>query len=247
MRELPMLYSTPMVQAIIAGRKTVTRRSISTQPDNEGYFEMKLKDGVLEIDYNQGDENPRVKCPYGSKGDVLWVRETWAKVPASAYCQSNGVLQMPLDDPSMVAVFKAGWNRSSPLWKPSIHMPKITARIWLQITNIKVERLHGITEADAIAEGVEPFGFRIKNSAIRLFQQLWQSINGEESWNTNPWVWVISFKVLSTTGKPATIPSGFKSIHENDLKSSLSGNKKRLGQETLQLSRDNEGKEVSHG
>ncbi|MOA26207.1 hypothetical protein D3C78_1469830 [compost metagenome] len=103
-------------------------------------------------------------------------------------------------------------------WRPSIHMPKKASRVWLQITNIRVERLQDVSEYDANAEGVLAYGdgyyknyFTQKGLrevdgvqcllARGSFQSLWASINGMDSWETNPWVWVIEFKVLSTTGK----------------------------------------------
>jgi hypothetical protein len=102
-------------------------------------------------------------------------------------------------------------------WKPSIHMPKDVCRIWLEVTNVRAERLHDITEEDARAEGIREFTKDDKlckyglpdwnwqdmfRTAKQSFMQLWCMINGFESWNENPWVWVIEFKVLSTTGKP---------------------------------------------
>lgn len=108
-------------------------------------------------------------------------------------------------------------------WRPSIYLPKSAARIWLQIEDIRVEQLQDISEDDAIAEGIEkgPNGYLNyqeggfhnqlpKNS----FRTLWESINGPDSWNANPWVWAITFKVLSTTGRPESLgtPSGAGAI-----------------------------------
>lgn len=209
-KERPILFSTPMVKAILEGRKTVTRRIIKVQPDADSYFEMKLQDGVLEIDYNQGDKNPKIECPYGKPGDVLWVRETWSKI------HYEGVDENP------TYIFKADWTGDAVkgIWKPSIHMPRAACRLRLEIVSITVERLQDITEEDAIREGIlfyddEIIGRRFKDyvsdsrgyghpevdyatvsTAKESFQSLWTSINGPESWNANPWVWRVEFKKL---------------------------------------------------
>lgn len=223
-KERPILFSTPMVQAILEGRKTVTRRVISTQPDNECYFETRLIDGVLEIDYNQGDENPRVKCPYGKEKDILWVRETWRKYhhidPVGGI--SNGeVIEYAADNHEPIIMVdgdgfqmfnKDGSEKYIP-WKPSIFMPREACRIKLEIQSIRVERLHDITEEDAIMEGIEVIRNTIQDSPVfknylqdgvehgygypkNSFQSLWTKINGRESWEANPWVWVINFSKL---------------------------------------------------
>lgn len=226
-KEIPALFQTLMVQAILEGRKTKTRRTKGLEFINEASEDFTHQylgineDGLHLMKNNYGATNA-IKCPYGKTGDILWVRETWAKVPHSSYRQSNGVMQMPLDE-NMVAVFKAGWDRSMPgRWKPSIHMPKAAARIWLEVTDVRIERLKQITEKDAIAEGA-PDSIKVDDmkllkglgnwkipSPFRMhqfgFMALWCKINGCESWLQNPWVWVVSFKVLSTTGKPEEKP-----------------------------------------
>jgi hypothetical protein len=248
MRELPILFSTPMVQALLEGRKTQTRRIIKARnPSACGIQICKNKDGVVtdvlwydadEQTWNdKGDEN-KIHCPYGKPGDVLWVRE--------------GFNYFGSLDPGYLS-FKATYPKCLPIgienvpdisevkWKPSIHMPKVAARIWLHVKDVRVERLHDITEADAIAEGVEtnecdaetkkgcPSSFCINEcagkgeylrytghrepemidydgepcySAIESYETLWQHIHGNESWKCNPWLWVVEFEVLSTTGKP---------------------------------------------
>jgi hypothetical protein len=226
-KERPILFSTEMVRAILDGRKIQTRRRVDMPKESidnalwgftaftpEGHISFR----GIHADGQYGESF--VKLKYGQNGDILWVRETFSKVAHSSYRQSNGVLQMPIDE-IYSAVFKAGWDRSAPQWQPSIHMPKVAARIWLEITDIRVERLHDITEEDAIAEGCEhafdihqrgvtiektPTGGVISGakSYRRGYRLLWERINGEGSWHTDPWVWVISFKVLSTTGKPSS-------------------------------------------
>jgi hypothetical protein len=139
-----------------------------------------------------------VSCPYGKVGDKLWVRETF--VPDY------------FDDHK--PAYKADWNEiaaeyiNEPKWKPSIHMPKSAARIWLEIISIKVERLQDITNTDSESEGIKTK--KINGSEVyddyncpdsfpfifpaQSFKSLWSKINGIESWNANPWVWVIEFK-----------------------------------------------------
>jgi hypothetical protein len=132
-------------------------------------------------------ESKYIKCPYGQPGDKLWVRETWEPVPvetASIYeNESRSEIKIR---------FKADTEDSFNRWHPSIHMPKASARIWLEITNVRVERLQEITDQDAYAEGAAKKGIH-DNPAAR-FKILWYKINGKDSWNANPWVWVVEFK-----------------------------------------------------
>jgi hypothetical protein len=227
----PILFSTPMVQGIMEDKKTMTRRII--KPRDQPF----LKDDKCIIEFNAtwgwvvkrsiGARSDRYeiiqqfKCPYGKVGDILWVRETF--VHNGAYylyraSQNNDDYFHDFDTYEKTEKIK---------WKPSIFMPKAACRIFLKITNVKVERLQDISEEDAKSEGVllengqyynyqlgAHFmdGARFKwhqgiekwvSAAESSFQTLWQSINGAESWNANPWVWVISFKKI-------TKPENFK-------------------------------------
>lgn len=230
MKERPILFSSPMVSAILEGRKTMTRRIVKTQPDDECYYlcDTETRDGIfgMVIDYNQGDENPFVKCPYGTIGDRLWVREAFAEskgliTPTKLFKKTFYRADFVKDDSGE----RDGWWYQDKFingnikWKPSIHMPRCASRITLKITNIRVERLQEITEDDAIAEGVEqmavPKPQRIwwknydplanKTMAVpsvftdprQSFQSLWESINGKGSWEMNLWVWVIEFKRIA--------------------------------------------------
>ena len=218
MKFIPLLFSTPMVQAEQAGRKTKTRRTkglelINTNPDDWQFewadYALKLpwrftqKSTVNEKSLTDRSFNQAaLKCPYGQLGDVLWVRETWApildinekKPLPDAYIYKADFEDYPVD-----------WN-----WRPNIFMPKAACRTFLEITNIRVERLQEITEQDAIAEGVlekesANRGYVYMNyltksygdiGADGSFETLWQSINGEDSWEANPFVWVIEFKPI---------------------------------------------------
>lgn len=200
----PILFSTEMVQAILEGRKTQTRRIIKPQP----------KEGIITtaFDFKKGfyaskikiEENPdrfeitKLFKPKYQTGDILWVRESFAKPPIYAF--------------GVKYIYKAGFNESICGWKPSIHMPKEAARIFLEVTNVRVERLRDISEDDAIAEGVEiidyaesifpvfrKYNLKEKKGTLypRLsFRTLWEKINGQDSWESNPWVWVYEFKVV---------------------------------------------------
>ena len=197
MKEFPILFSTPMVQAILEGRKTQTRRIIKPQPNShdDDNFPWLIEEGCVFIP---------IKCPYGHPGDLLWVKETFALSSTRWRYKADG--DWTFEEKEMGEDAK---------WKSSRFMPKAAARILLQVEEIRVQRLIDITEEDAIAEGIEPVilheikswkrydGYEIVTSdPVVSFWSLWASINGEESWHSNPWLWVIAFKVISTTGKP---------------------------------------------
>jgi hypothetical protein len=204
--ERPILFSTPMVQAIMEGRKTMTRRVVKPQPIHDLKLIVVSGDRYSSVSKKNTDGSYSVwnaKCPYGKVGDVLWVRETWRK---STKFNGEEYVLYYADDCSLNAGIKPPGK-----WKPSIHMPKSACRIWLEITNIRVERLQDISEQDAKAEGVEeihpaPFVIRWKDyiaepnfldSPYWSFYSLWCSINGAQSWKDNPWVWVVEFKRIN--------------------------------------------------
>jgi hypothetical protein len=173
---------------------------------------LKIEYGFKHIEWIEGDDLAYAGCPYGMPGDLLWVRETWLK--------NEGEYPTDLGYVYKAELGKNEIDYSKELkvkWKQSIHMPKEAARIWLKITSIKVERLNEITNEESIKEGIEP----ISNSVITpthyrnylrptfimitpkwSFKSLWDSINGVDSWHENPWVWAISFEVVSKTGMP---------------------------------------------
>ncbi len=206
MKERPILTSTPMVQAILDGRKTQTRRRTSmpikvlnVQPN---HWEFVRKDGdsnrlhfLFKDIINEG-RSMSFKSAYGMPGDVLYVREAWATSPYWPF------------------VYKTDFVMGVK-WKPSIHMPKDAARIWIRLTNVRVERLHAMEESDAMREGIicieEDEAYKYDDSiggfasALSAYRALWRSINGAKSWEENPWVYVLDFEVLSTTGKPEGI------------------------------------------
>ena len=210
-KERPILFSTPMVRAILEGRKTVTRRvkeleEINERPDDWTLVQAETMkrvggDFYFVAVFRDGGEERVVYCPYGAVGDILWVRETFVKVKNP---EEFGPLY----------IYKADHPDGATVWKPSIHMPKEACRLKLEIVSIGVERLQDITEEDAVKEGVEKdyytpeaFGPKVwvwKNydfeglaeTAKISFRSLWRNINGADSWEANPWCWRIEFKKL---------------------------------------------------
>lgn len=209
MKTHPILFSTPMVEAILSGRKKQTRRVLKPQPQpskryknawnieykNHAAFNVSIEDLNTEF---LGVLN---HCPFGKIGDILWVRESFY---TPIFERLNGKYYYKAD------LERQGWSFK---WKPSIHMPKAACRIFLEITSIRVERLNSISENDAIAEGIasDTCKDHLYNKTLTLykdylsnnmkllpasvsFKTLWQSINGMNSWASNPWVWVIEFK-----------------------------------------------------
>jgi hypothetical protein len=216
--EKPILFSTEMVKAILEGRKTQTRRVIKSRtnggfiigkadrelPDIEWFYHDRE---VIAIDEDENHLN-NIFCPYGKVGDILWVRETiWEH--GHYYTGSfdeTGEYETRWIGGSGVSYAATDTKPEKCRTKPSIHMHKKYARIFLEITDIRVERLWTITWDDAVAEGCP--GYRpTQDEPTQQFERLWKRINGLESWNENPWVWVISFKVLSTTGRPKVSPT----------------------------------------
>lgn len=212
MKFIPMLFSTPMVQAILDSRKTQTRRiiklrdgslpecesiSYEIEVDNQGEWKQGKPDKVM--DFSKTFPYWQELKPKYKVGDVLWVRETWQQ-------RSEDAIKMGFAK----YYYKAGWEGCTEAgWKPNIHMPKTAARHFLKIKSITVEKLQDITEADAVAEGVEFLkdesklfcGYRNYTDksmrysrAIDSFKSLWESINGIASLKANPFVWVIEFE-----------------------------------------------------
>jgi hypothetical protein len=183
-KERPIIFSAPMVQAILDGRKTQTRRIVKPQPD-ECWWPIQNRtagcsDAVFQSEAGLGRrEVHRIRCPYGSPGDRLWVRETWrpSQVEGKAW---------------YAATCGDGLHGR---WRPSIHMPRWASRLTLEITGVRVERVQEISEADAYAEGIAPWTSPEQTfSPVVRYHELWDSINGPGSWASNPWVWVLSFK-----------------------------------------------------
>jgi hypothetical protein len=190
MTDRPILFSAPMVKALLAGRKTMTRRALKPQPVlHDGWEEcgVGVEDGRLRVGRVIGNQRIRIAV-----GDRLWVREAF----------SYDALDVD-HDAFMPAWYWADGNPEDGDWtkpKPSIHMPRALSRLTLTVTAVKVERLTEISEEDALAEGISvserPILPHWPNSPYRsVFRGLWNSINGDEAWDSNPFVAAYTFTV----------------------------------------------------
>lgn len=212
-KERPILFSGPMVRALLDGSKTQTRRVV------------KCPHEILSIgtaaDWNNGRADPRMRkfedwgqgfhlfnyingtfampCPHGKPGDQLWVRETFG------ICTAKHTQRWPAGTIAYRAdhgLTHGGLEYDLMKWKPSIFMPRIASRITLEIISVRVERLQDISEQNAKAEGAESMlcpGYPYRHigevyTHLMGFKTLWESINGSGSWDLNPWLWVIEFK-----------------------------------------------------
>lgn len=144
-----------------------------------------------------GEDHDHDKAVRAEAGDQLWVKESFAIVPATAYRNSDGVAQtVDPNDLDNAAIYRAGFDRSGrPRWKPSIHLPRWASRITLKVTGVKIERLQDISEEDAISEGV-PRDFLEHVHGPAGFRDIWESIHGPGSWEANPWVVAVSFSTI---------------------------------------------------
>lgn len=209
----PILFNTEMVRAILDGRKSCTRRLVRFLPGENPQWTGYIKDGLML--YNGKNEPCIRKAPY-QPGNILYVRETvWQKVGhyLDIDGETKGIFYNEYKYVSTDDEPKVGWNHS---WvkRPSIHMPKEAARIWLKVTDVRVERLQDITPKDAENEGVgnlfyEDIGYSENNYGTEVdpeygiakeqFAWLWDSTIKKSDldrygWNANPWVWVIEFE-----------------------------------------------------
>lgn len=186
MKERPIIFSGPMVRALLDGRKTQTRRIVKPQPR---YDIVQCEGG---IGFYEKTPNPTSSgysvfgCPYGVPGDRLWVRETWrpSQVDGVAwYAETCG-------------------DESHHRWRPSIHMPRWASRITLEITGVRVERVQSISREDAIAEGCDEESLGSQHCIDGMpapcvwYMDLWNSLNAARGfgWDANPWCWVLEFR-----------------------------------------------------
>ena len=202
----PILFNTDMVRAIMDGRKTCTRRVVKTRrKDACGFYVTKRTDGsftgIYEYDEDERMFENQLIPPY-KPGDILYVRETWHR-----YTKRDGKGEgCHLEEHYGYKASIANSEDVEEPWKPSIHMPKEAARIWLKVTDVRVERLQDITDDGAKAEGAnckdgKNVGWQEKQrrTAIERFSEIWESTVSKEkidscSWAANPWVWVIEFE-----------------------------------------------------
>lgn len=229
MTERGMIFNAEMVRAILDGRKTQTRRIVKPQREGDGWS-VKETQAPMSARHTHDWWLPTAirpysalpGCPYGVVGDRIWVRETFQGPlfnydQMDAYSKDSSMFERPefciyrADGKAAPEYYDADDNLQC-RWRPSIHMPRWASRITLEITDVRVERLNSISEADAAAEGVGSDLWFAANgvpeeewtslgehgaervSHINTFATLWESIYGAESWQANPWVWVIEFE-----------------------------------------------------
>lgn len=233
MKETGLMFKAPLVRSILDGTKTQTRRVVKNQPFDRSWSTKGHKIGYMSGRAANGDEVDgliaysessggewHAKCPMGQPGDRIYVRETF--VQGHDYDAVTDRLRTHDDAGNplpMKTWFRAtdeatwcdgdGWEANTP-WKPAIHMPKALARIWLDITGVRLERLQDISNADCIAEGISELPYQAAERGCwwtgnvaagaalhgrtprNAFQLLWESTGGD--WAANPWVWAIDFK-----------------------------------------------------
>lgn len=231
-KERPILFKDAMVRAILEGKKTQTRRIVKPQPIGDYRYDgMGTGDGLpvvasdshwfegIDAEGNGTELYHWVKCPYGIPGDHLWVRETWG---------TFGIARLDVEGITYRTGYRADWKTDceDPIkpqygWRPSIHMPRSESRILLEVVKVRVERLQSISEADALAEGIETTGkvggiqfygnygseeIGTNLHPVESYRTLWDSINGKTpgaSWADNPWVWIVEFRnITDQAGTP---------------------------------------------
>jgi len=217
MTDKPIIFSGPMVRALLDGQKTQTRRILKPQPDtkNGGTIWSGTPFGPLSYNGTWPDGTRSIQSVPYAPGDRLYVREAHALVPATAYRMSQGVVQaIDPEDMDRACVYREGWERSQPgKWRPSIHMPRWASRITLTVAEVRVQRLQEISEADVLAEGcpLDPFyhdttadgsnPHMVKIDTAKWisprgwYHRLWDSLHGPDAWDANPWVVAVSFTV----------------------------------------------------
>lgn len=214
----PILFNTQMVRAILDGRKSCTRRIVKPQweecPNCEYVHNEYIYDNLAENVYCARCGYPLLperRAPY-QPGDILYVRETWERFECWN-CDGDERGNCPkepkksvLDKTCGCYMYRATDEISGDAkWRPSIHMPKEAARIWLKVTNVRVERLQDISGEDLIKEGIDLFQSNYVRVAFNEFKNIWNSTIKKSDidrygWNANPWVWVIEFERCESEG-----------------------------------------------
>ncbi len=183
-KERGMIFNDEMVRAILGGNKTQTRRIVE-----EKFYGRAVVAELLAK-----------HCPYGQPGDRIWVRETYrvhGKATDVATLVYRASVRNSWTEQTHRVPVEVCNKPVSEKWTPSIHMPRWASRILLEITDVRVERLRDMSEADAKAEGASPAMYKITppEAVYRVgFGDIWRSIYGQDNWLSNPWVWVIEFK-----------------------------------------------------
>ena len=207
MKEHPLLFSSPMVRALLDGSKTQTRRVCKPMQSwvDQACREVRNIDGA-PFHFLKCAEEPleRLRCPYGQPGDRIWVRETWrtdASLDAKPPRDFSG-WPVKYEADGTALRHGAHFGKTDGKTRVSIHMPRWASRILLEIVSVRVERLNDCSDADARAEGT-PGGhgvipsYNYNATPSEHYSHLWESLNGSGSWAANPWVWVIEFKRIT--------------------------------------------------
>ena len=215
MKERPILFSAPMVRAILENKKTQTRRIVKLPrwrdsfvmlDHGNGWWPYQSDDGETAL-CDDGCEHP-YSSPYGQAGDRLWVRETWMDLAGTGIERITGDRSRyayRVDTPA--GSYGDETRKEYGLkWRPSIFMPRDASRILLEVVSVRIERLQGISESDAVAEGIiqqkttgwfsVPGINGAGTTARAAYALLWNSINGAGAWDANPWIWVVEFKQI---------------------------------------------------
>jgi hypothetical protein len=209
MTDKPIIFSAPMVRALLDGRKTQTRRVLKPQPSAEHYLSSSMVEGISAIFRNtHTGYRQDVPLPY-APGDRLWVRETWQRAweadedgnpatPEQTYYRADG-------EPFGAWEGADGEVHDAMPWRPSIHMPRWASRITLLVTDVRVQRVQDISEEDTLAEGLLPFdnGWAADSegrcwhpTARGSFSHLWDMVYGVDAWDRNDWVAAYTFERL---------------------------------------------------
>ncbi|QFH49718.1 hypothetical protein [Leclercia adecarboxylata] len=199
MKERGMIFNGEMVRAILDGRKTQTRRPIKWKQTR--FTEIGEREDGSQWPWSEDTENVCDywhPCPFGAVGDRIWVRETWAEAGAGAPELQLYRANYPKHVPSH---YENVPPAEEIRWTPSTHMPRWASRILLGITDVRVERLQAITLGDICKEfGCGLYDFRPATYGFQAWEELWKSIYGGDSWQANPWVWVMEFKRIEGAG-----------------------------------------------
>lgn len=189
MNEHSITFKGEMIAAILSGAKTQTRRPMNPQPEPQYNFTEVFRDGTCEVGISIDAPNHyQISHGRGGVGDRLWVQEVYAENP-----EVPGQFIYRADRGGDFQGAAQGLFK----WKSPRYMPRAASRITLEILDLRVERLHSITESDAVAEGMEKWTRKGQGSACTRFAILWEKIYGRRTWRKNPWVWVIKFKRIT--------------------------------------------------
>lgn len=219
MKSTPILFSAPMIRALLAGTKIQTRRVVKAMAGQQrqwltpelinaspsAHFTITSSEGAprdpgVQLEHPRGGPLGWIRSPFGGPGDQLWVRETWNVYQRDEDGEFYGpYARIPKAKPAHATIGYAIEGGTEYPWRPSIHMPRWASRITLELRDVRVERLQEISDDDCVAEGVDigcPPHPADQPTPRMLYQQLWEDLNGEGSWAKNPFVWVLAFRKL---------------------------------------------------